>query len=89
MRFTWDPKKAAFNLKKHGTTFEEAQTVFEDPLALVQADRMHSDRMIILGVSSQARTLFVVYAESHVGDTFRIVSARQATNHERKAYEEE
>jgi len=87
MRFTWDPRKAASNLRKHSVTFEEAATVFDDEHALVQPDLTYEDRLLILGTSARARVLFVVYAEKEADDVVRIISARKATPHERKAYE--
>lgn len=86
--FEWDSEKAAANVEKHRVTFEEATTVFSDPLSLTQADAKHSGRFVILGLSRAARTLFVVYAERD-GQTLRLISARKATAHERKAYENE
>ena len=88
--FAWDPKKAAQNWKKHGVSFEEAQTVFVDPLSSTSADRLHSSpgeqRLVIIGQSNKRRTLVVVHTGK--GDTIRIMSARVATTHEREAYEE-
>ncbi len=89
MRFTWDPRKAASNVRKHSVTFEEASTVFDDEHALVQPDLTHADRLLILGASTRARVLFVVYVEQEADDLVRIISARKATPHERKAYENE
>jgi uncharacterized DUF497 family protein len=89
MHFTWDPRKAASNLRKHSVTFEEATTVFDDEYALVQPDLTHEDRLLILGTSTRARLLFVVYIEREADDVVRIISARKATSHERKAYESE
>jgi uncharacterized DUF497 family protein len=89
MRFTWDPRKAASNQRKHSVTFEEAATVFDDEHALVQPDLTHEDRLLILGISARARVLFVVYVELEADDVVRIISARKATAHERKAYESE
>ncbi|MGH7283583.1 MAG: BrnT family toxin [Polyangiaceae bacterium] len=86
--FEWDVDKARLNLRKHGVTFEEATSAFFDPLVLVQPDAVHSDRFIVLGQSDRARTLFVVYAERD-GDRVRLISAREATAHERKAYQSE
>jgi len=86
--FEWDARKAAANIRNHGITFQEATTIFSDPLSLTKPDARHPDRFIVLGVSRAARTLFVVYAERD-GETFRIISARRATAHERKAYENE
>jgi uncharacterized DUF497 family protein len=89
MRFTWDPRKASSNVRKHSVTFEEAASVFDDEHALVQPDLIHEDRLLILGTSAQARVLFVVYVQVEAGDVVRIISARKATPHERKAYENE
>jgi uncharacterized DUF497 family protein len=89
MPFVWDPRKATANVRKHSVTFEEAATVFDDEFALVQPDLTHADRLLLLGTSARARLLFVVYVEVEAGDVFRIISARKATPHERKAYESE
>jgi uncharacterized protein len=89
MRFTWDLRKAASNLRKHSVSFQEATSVFDDEHALVQPDLTHEDRLVILGTSLRAGVLFVVYVELEAGDVVRIVSARKATPHERKAYENE
>lgn len=89
-QFEWDPKKAASNLKKHGVAFEEAATVFGDPLAVLRADPDHSTgemRYILLGTSSQERFLVVAFAERP--PRTRLISARQATRRERRQYEEE
>lgn len=88
--FEWDEKKAAINLEKHGVSFEEAQTVFDDPFFLVFPDYAHSKgeaRYIILGESSEWRALVVVYTER--GHTTRIISAREADKQEQRDYEEE
>jgi hypothetical protein len=90
--FSWDAGKALSNLKKHGVSFEEAATVFGDPDALDWDDPEHSDAEIRskrLGVSVIGRTLIVIYAPRRVKDgkeIIRIISARQATRKERKAY---
>jgi uncharacterized DUF497 family protein len=89
MPFVWDPRKAVSNVRKHSVTFEEAVTVFDDERALVQPDLVHEDRLLILGRSARARMLFVVYVEREEEDSVRIISARKATPHERKAYENE
>jgi uncharacterized DUF497 family protein len=89
MPFIWDPRKAASNVRKHSVTFEEAVTVFDDERALVQPDWIHEDRLLILGTSARARMLFVVYVQREEADVIRIISARKATPHERKAYESE
>ena len=87
MRFAWDPKKAAANLRKHGISFEEAATVFEDPLAVTHTDDAHAERTIIVGRSMHERLLLCVYVEV-AEDTIRIISARRTTNKERRDYEE-
>ena len=89
MRFTWDPRKARANARKHRVTFEEAATVFDDELTLVQPDVVHPDRFVMLGMSAKARLLFVVYVQFETADVQRIISARPATPHERKAYQNE
>ena len=91
MRVTveWDPTKARTNRRKHGVTFEEAATVFTDPLSSTIADPLHSEeeeRFIIIGQSIQQRLLVVVHADR--GNRIRIISARVANAHERKTYEE-
>ena len=88
-RFTWDDDKAAANQKKHGVSFAEAQTVFDNPLAVIFADEAHSDseaREIIIGHSARNRLLLVCFTERT--DSVRIVSARRATAKERSDYEE-
>lgn len=87
MNFAWDPRKAAGNARKHGITFEEAATVFADPLALAVQDDVHADRTLLIGMSVQHRVLLVVHVELDA-DTIRLVSARRATSHERRRYEE-
>jgi len=87
VKFTWDPRKAAGNLGKHGVSFDEAATVFGDPLALVIDDAVDPARTLLLGMSVRFRVLLVVHAE--VGESsIRIISARRATSHERRRYEE-
>ncbi len=86
----WDPAKARANRRKHGVTFEEAATVFNDPLSSTIPDPMHSEseeRFVIVGQSIQQRLLIVVHSDR--GDHIRIISARLANPHERKTYEEE
>ncbi len=87
--FEWDPGKAAANLRKHGLTFDEASTVFGDPLALLMSDPDHSEqeqRYLLLGVSNLNRLLVVAFAERP--PRTRLVSARRATRRERRRYEE-
>lgn len=90
MRFEWDPEKAARNRSRHGVAFEEASTVFGDAFALEWNDTDHSageERFIIIGMSERLRMLTVVYVE-RIENTFRLISARQATARERRDYEE-
>lgn len=89
MKFSWDPKKAAANLKKHGVSFEEASTVFHDVLSVTGSDPDHSvgeHRFVTFGNSSQNRLLVVAHTEE--GEHIRIISARRATRQERRIYEE-
>lgn len=89
MHFEWNPAKAKKNFQKHGVSFEEAASVFYDPLAVMGADPDHSEveeRMITFGMSSQGRLLVVAHTEH--GDAIRIISARVTTQHERHIYEE-
>ena len=88
--FEWDPKKAASNLKDHGVSFEEATTVFGDIFAMNMADPDHSEgeqRFLVLGMSEKSRLVVVSYAER--APRTRIISARLATNRERRNYENE
>ena len=87
--FEWDANKAGSNLAKHGVHFEEAATVFGDPLSVTIFDPAHSqaeDRFIILGRSHLDKLLVVVHTER--GDNIRIISARHTSRRERKCYEE-
>ncbi len=86
--FTWDPEKAASNLKDHGVSFEEATTVFGDLLAMNMPDPDHSEgeqRFLVLGMSSSSRLLVVSYAERP--PQTRIISALLVTPKERRQYE--
>lgn len=88
MRFEWDGSKAASNLKKHRVSFDEAVTVFYDPLAATFDDTDHSqheNRLITVGYSAQGRLLVVSHVER--GEAVRLISARRATSHERKRHE--
>ena len=90
MGFVWDPRKAKGNLAKHGVSFDDAKTVFDDDLFLVFADPDHSaqeSRFIIMGKSKHGRLLVVAYTER--SDAIRIINAREATRRERKIYAEE
>jgi uncharacterized DUF497 family protein len=86
VRFTWDARKAAANLKKHGVSFEEASTAFEDELGAYYPDTLHEDRFILIGYSRRQRMLYVVHAEVQP-EAIRIISARKATKHEKARYE--
>lgn len=83
--FEWDADKATANAAKHGVTFDEAVTVFLDLDYLLVRDALAPERFVAIGVSSQARVLFVVHCER--GEKLRIISARRATRREREAYE--
>jgi uncharacterized DUF497 family protein len=86
--FVWDRTKAAVNAQKHGVTFEEAVSVFLDPLARIHDDPAHSAnerREIIVGHSVRSRLVVVSFTER--GESVRLISARQATPNERKDYE--
>jgi uncharacterized DUF497 family protein len=88
--FTWDVRKAAANLKKHGTDFREAATIFDDPLSTTFPDDDHSEseqRFLTIGQSARRRLLVVAHTEE--GDTIRIMSAREATRSEQRFYEED
>ena len=90
MEFKWDEEKAAANLAKHRVSFEEAETVFDDPLYVDFYDPDHSvdeHRYIIIGVSQQRRLLIVSYTERD-DDVIRLISAREVTRSERETYEE-
>ncbi len=89
MQFEWSENKAAGNLSKHGVSFEEAKTVFDDPLYVDFYDPDHSEdeeRYLIVGESNRGRLLIVSYTER--GDSIRLISARELTRTERSAYEE-
>jgi len=83
--FEWDAAKARANQRKHGVSFEEATTVFDDSDALDAPDRYDPDRFVIIGISSRSR--FVVHAIR--GERIRIISARRASAAQRRVYEEE
>jgi hypothetical protein len=89
MKFEWDQPKAASNLKKHGVSFEEAKTVFDNPLAVIFDDDAHSvdeQRETIIGHSRQNRLLLIAFTER--SGNVRIISARLATRNEREDYEQ-
>lgn len=88
MRVEWDGEKATSNLAKHGVSFDEARTVFGDPLATTVADPDHSvgeERWLTTGLSAQSR--LVIVAHTNQGDTIRIIAARETTPRERRSYE--
>jgi uncharacterized DUF497 family protein len=90
VNFEWDPAKATQNRRKHRISFEEAATVFGDALAITFPDPDHSlseQRFITVGASSRNRVVIVAHTDR--GENIRIISARQATQRERKHYEEE
>ena len=90
MEFEWDENKAEANLSKHGVSFDEAKTVFDDPLYIDFYDPDHSDdedRYIIIGESQQRRLLIVSYTERD--RQTRLISAREVTRREREDYEED
>ena len=89
MRFEWDEKKAVANLAKHGVSFEEAATVFGDPLSDTFDDPDHSadeQRFLLVGASDRGRMLIVAHKDT--GAVVRIISAREPTFGERKSYEQ-
>ena len=90
LRFTWDARKAAANVRKHGVSFEEAATAFGDPLSITVPDPDHSgteERFVLVGISESHRHLIVVHLE-RARDAYRIISARPASRRERRQYEE-
>lgn len=89
MEFEWDRRKAAANVRKHRVSFEEASTVFGDPLAITFADPDHSDdeqRYLTFGHSERNRLLVVIHTDRD--DRARIIGARTADAGERRIYEE-
>jgi len=87
LEFEWDSRKAAANLAEHKVAFEEAATVFGDPLGRIVGDPRHSSgekRFVLLGFSERRRLLAVMYAER--AGAIRIISARRSTGHERHSY---
>jgi uncharacterized DUF497 family protein len=87
--FEWDDGKARQNAKKHGVTFTDAMLCFLDPRGVDLADAIHPDRFILIAASRVHRILCVVYAERRDGAILRIISARRATRHEKKIYDQE
>ncbi len=89
MQFEWNKEKAEINLKKHGVSFEEAETVFGDSLAKIFVDEVHSfeeKREIIVGHSIKNHLLIICFTEREM-ETIRIISARETTSKERRKYE--
>ncbi len=89
LAFEWDQRKNAQNRRKHGVSFEEAESVFSDERALLIADPEHSDaedRFVLLGLSAVARTLVVCHCLRAGGDVIRIISARKADRTEQSQY---
>jgi uncharacterized protein len=87
--FEWDPVKAAANFAKHGVSFEEAASTFQDPLARIHADPGHSasePREILIGHSAQGRLILVAFTDRQ--GRLRLISAREVTRRERRDYEE-
>lgn len=91
LRFEWDPRKAAANRRKHGVSFEEAETVFADENALLLPDADHDpadDRFVLLGLSAALNTLVVCHCYRKTASVIRMISARKATRAERRQYTE-
>ena len=89
LRFEWDQKKGKANAKKHGVSFEDAQTTFYDEQAIVFDDPDHSDeedRFILLGTNHKLNTLVVCHCYREKESTIRIISARKATKDEEQYY---
>ena len=90
MEFEWDRRKAKYNLRKHGVSFEEASTVFDDVLADVYEDpdhSIHEKRFLMIGTSARGHLLNISFANRE--PRIRIISARRLTEREKKFYEEE
>ena len=90
LRFEWNSEKAVRNLAKHGVSFQEAETVFGDPLGRIVTDSRQpedEERYVLLGLSYRQRLLAGMFTER--AELVRIISARQATRRERRSYEEE
>lgn len=89
MEFEWDKNKALTNLSKHGVSFDEAKTVFQDPFYIVFDDPDHSfeeNRCVAIGQSAQGRLLFISYTERR--NRVRLISTRKVTRSEKELYEE-
>lgn len=94
LEFHWDENKARINLRRHGIRFEEAKTVFNDPLLVTFSDDDHSEdeeRYISIGLSGYNNVLLVVHTDNEISDdlvSIRIISCREVTASERRTYEE-
>lgn len=87
--FEWDADKARTNQRRHGVTFQEARTVFDDPLARLIEDPDHStdeQRFLLLGLSTAPRLLVVAHCQAEKGEVIRLISARRATPAEAEQY---
>ena len=91
LRIEWDAAKARANVRKHGITFDEAETAFSDDYALLLPDPDHStideERLVLIGMSIAVRVLVVIHCELDNGNTIRLISARRATRTERAQYD--
>jgi len=91
LRIEWDASKARANLRKHGISFDEAETAFSDDNALLLFDPDHStvdeERLVLIGISIALRILVVIHCERDSGGTIRLISARRATKSERAQYD--
>ena len=90
LTFAWDERKNAANQRKHGVSFEEAQTVFYDDRAVLREDpddEQDEDRFLLLGLSAGLRTLVVCHCYREADDVIRIISARKAHREERRDYD--
>jgi uncharacterized protein len=90
LTFEWDETKAKWNFRKHGVSFEEAKTIFNDPFAITINDPGHSDsedHFLDIGQSAKTRVLVVWYIER--GENIRIIGSRKTTRAERRSYEKE
>ena len=91
LTFEWDDEKAGQNVERHGVSFDEATTVFGDPLSLTIADPLHStdeERFVIIGETSTSPRHLLVVVHTERGNAIRLISARVATRRERRVYEE-
>lgn len=92
MRFEWDPQKSKLNEKKHGVSFEEAREVFDDPLQTALLDKRFGyfeERWITIGATKKRRIVVAanLFYDDEQEEVVRIISAREATPHERRLYE--